>query len=156
MKRRISFYILLSINILLAPIYAQQKGNASYYAHRLQGKKTSSGIPYHVDSLTCAHRTLPFGTLLRVRNPQNNKTVIVKVTDRGPHSKNLLIDLSYAAAKQLDIVANGISPIEISNWQFAPTIPLLSLERDSFFLPTTKIEEIYKKMHICSDIASIK
>ena len=65
---------------------AQKKsvGDATYYSHRLQGRRTSDGSLYHRDSLTCAHRTLPFGTLLKVRNTVNGREVVVKVTDRGP------------------------------------------------------------------------
>ena len=77
---------------------------ASYYSHNLKGRKTSDGSRYHPDSLTCAHKTYPFGTLLYVRNPANDYEVIVKVTDRGPHTRNRLIDLSYAAADRLDII----------------------------------------------------
>ena len=86
----------------------------------MHGRKTSNGGTYHKDSLTCAHRTYPLGTLLKVRNPKNNKEVIVKVTDRGPHRKNLIIDLSYAAAKEIDIVRFGIAPVEISQVEAIP------------------------------------
>jgi rare lipoprotein A len=94
--------------------YAQEHGNATYYNKKMHGRKTSDGSKYHKDSLTCAHRTYPLGTLLKVRNPKNNKEVIVKVTDRGPHRRNLIIDLSYAAAKEIDIVRFGIAPVDIS------------------------------------------
>ena len=147
MKFRIAFYILLLVNILFVSVSAQDKGKASYYAHRFQGKKTSSGIPYHKDSLTCAHRSLPFGTLLRVRNPINNKEVIVSVTDRGPRSKNRLIDLSYAAAKQLGIIRQGIAPIEISKWEFVPVVPLLSFDQQ-LFLPVKCAKDIYGELHL--------
>ena len=107
--------------------FAGQIGKASFYSHKLKGKHTSNGGKYHPDSLTCAHRSLPFGTLLRVLNPVNNKEVIVRVTDRGPHRKNVLIDLSYSAAKQLDIVRQGIASViveeidSIPNWKNALT-----------------------------------
>lgn len=87
-------------------------GNATYYGNRWHGRRTSSGEKYHKDSLTCAHRTLPFGTILRVRNPKNNKEVVVRVTDRGPFRKGAIIDLSMAAAKQIDIIRDGIARIE--------------------------------------------
>jgi len=105
--------------------FAGQKGKASYYSHRMKGHHTSDGGKYQPDSLTCAHRSLPFGTLLKVRNPKNNKEVIVRVTDRGPHRRNFLIDLSYSAARQLDIIREGVASVEISkldsfpNWNFA-------------------------------------
>jgi rare lipoprotein A len=105
--------ILLSLISFFNWTFAQQRGNATFYHRKMQGHRTSDGSKYHADSLTCAHKTYPFGTLLKIRNPRNNKEVIVKVTDRGPHRKNLLIDLSYAAAKQLDIVRYGIAAVEI-------------------------------------------
>jgi rare lipoprotein A len=86
----------------------------------MHGRHTSDGGKYHTDSLTCAHRTYPFGTLLKVRNPKNDKQVIVKVTDRGPHRKRLLIDLSYSAAKELDIVRAGVAQVEITKMDSVP------------------------------------
>lgn len=74
--------------------YGMQKVKASYYANKFHGRKTASGALYHKDSLTCAHKTLPFGTILKVRNPRNDKEVYVKVTDRGPFIKGRTIDLS--------------------------------------------------------------
>lgn len=86
-------------------------GNATYYGNRWHGRRTSSGEKYHKDSLTCAHRTLPFGTILRVQNPKNGKEVIVRVTDRGPFRKGAVIDLSMAAAREIDMVRDGIAAI---------------------------------------------
>lgn len=101
--------------------FAGQIGKASFYSHKLKGKHTSNGGKYHPDSLTCAHRSLPFGTLLRVFNPVNNKEVIVRVTDRGPHRKNVLIDLSFSAAKQLDIVRQGIASVIVEEIDSIPS-----------------------------------
>ena len=64
--------------------------------------------------MTCAHRTLPFGTLLRVRNKKNDKEVIVEVTDRGPFRKGAIVDLSLAAAKELDIIHAGVAKVEVT------------------------------------------
>ena len=96
------------------PILSQEIGNASFYSKRMHGHRTSDGSRYHNDSLTCAHKTLPFGTLLRVVNPKNNYEVIVKVTDRGPHVRNRIIDLSYSAAVQLDIIRAGIAKVIVT------------------------------------------
>lgn len=94
---------------------AQQKsvGDATYYGHRFHGRRTSDGSTYHRDSLTCAHRTLPFGTLLKVRNTKNGREVVVKVTDRGPFRRGGIVDLSYAAAKQIDMVGSGVVRVEV-------------------------------------------
>lgn len=95
-------------------LFSQETGNATYYHKRFHGSRTSDGGVYHKDSMTCAHRTYPLGTLLHVKNPRNEKEVVVKVTDRGPYSKRLMIDLSYKAAKKLDIIRYGIAPVVVT------------------------------------------
>lgn len=74
---------------------------------------TASGERLHRDSLTCAHRSYPFGTLLKVSNPANGKSVIVRVTDRGPFVRGRIIDLSWRAAKELDIIARGVATVVV-------------------------------------------
>ena len=74
----------------------------------------SSGLRYHNDSMFCAHKKHPFGTLLKVVNRSTGKSVIVKVTDRGPFGRGRIVDLSYGAAKALGIIAAGIAPVEVS------------------------------------------
>jgi rare lipoprotein A len=96
------------------PIAAQShRGKASYYSKRATGARTASGERLHHDSLTCAHRTYPFGTLLKVTNLANNQEVVVKVTDRGPFVRGRIIDLSYAAAQQLGMLAQGIGIVKV-------------------------------------------
>lgn len=97
----------------LAQIGFTQEGNASYYADRFHGKRTSSGERYDQNGFTAAHRELPFGCLLRVTNLENNLTVQVTVNDRGPFKSNRILDLSLAAAQQLDMIRNGIAKIRI-------------------------------------------
>ena len=88
------------------------KGKASWYdAH---GRFTANGERFHKDSLTCAHRTFPFGTRLRVRNLRNGREVVVRVTDRGPFGGKYCIDLSIAAARILGIVRMGFAEVEIT------------------------------------------
>lgn len=94
-----------------------QRGNASYYSDRFHGRMMSNGEEYHRDSMTCAHMSYPLGTWLRVRNLTNGKEVIVRVTDRGPYSRKFSIDLSRAAARQLDIIQYGWRPVEITPFQ---------------------------------------
>lgn len=117
----ISLFLLLSVTVA----FAQQTGKATYYSSKLKGRHTSDGTRYHPDSLTCAHRTYPLGTILMVRNPKNDQRVIVKVTDRGPFHKRLMIDLSYSAAKTLDIIRQGVAVVEISKLDFLPQTFLL-------------------------------
>lgn len=102
---------------LLAPsaLTAQntQRGKATYYSKRATGARTSSGERLHHDSLTCAHRNYPFGTMLKVTNLGNGKTVTVRVTDRGPFTRGRIIDLSYAAAKEIGLIAQGVAMVEV-------------------------------------------
>jgi len=108
--------ILLTTIILLlgfTPLQAQkqQRGKASFYSKKFFGRMTASGERLHPDSLTCAHRSYPFGTKLVVYNPANGRSVIVKVTDRGPFVRGRIIDLSWRAAKELDIISKGVAMV---------------------------------------------
>lgn len=102
-----------------------QRGKASYYSKRATGARTSSGERLHHDSLTCAHRTYPFGTRLRVTNPENGRMVVVRVTDRGPHTRGRIIDLSWGAAKQLGILDRGVAMVivDVMNENIVPFKP---------------------------------
>jgi rare lipoprotein A len=88
-------------------------GSASWYGRDFHGKVTASGEMYNMYSKTAAHKTLPFGTYVRVINLNNHKETIVKINDRGPFVKNRIIDLSYAAAKDLGMADVGTAPVEI-------------------------------------------
>lgn len=90
-----------------------QEGTASYYASKFEGKRTASGEVFHLDSLTAAHKLLPFGTMLRVTNQKNGKTIVVRVNDRLPASSKRVIDLSYAAAKEVDMIREGLVQVKI-------------------------------------------
>ncbi len=89
------------------------KGIASWYGTDFHRKRTSSGEQYNMYALTAAHKTLPLPTYVKVKNLSNKREVIVKVNDRGPFHKGRVIDLSYAAAKQLGFVHRGTVPVEI-------------------------------------------
>ena len=88
-------------------------GRASWYGKKFHRRRTSSGERFNMYDLTAAHRTLPFGTRLRVTNISNGKSVVVRVNDRGPGSRKLIIDLSYAAAKRIGIISRGSGDVEI-------------------------------------------
>lgn len=119
--------IVLAICILLPALYGWgqnntskkkvQKGKATYYSKRATGSRTSSGLKLHHDSLTCAHRTYPFGTKLKVTNLTNKKYVIVTVTDRGPYGKGKIIDLTYRAAKEIGMLSHGVVPVEVEVYE---------------------------------------
>ena len=93
-----------------------QTGKASFYAKKITGRMTASGERLHHDSLTCAHKTYPFGTMLKVTNPTNNQSVIVRVTDRGPYVKGRIIDLSVRAAREIGIISQGIAPVIVERY----------------------------------------
>lgn len=91
----------------------EAKGVASWYGHRFNKKRTSSGERFNMYHMTAAHKTLPLSTYVQVTNLRNGKKVIVKVNDRGPFVSNRLIDLSYAAAKKLGMVGRGVAPVAV-------------------------------------------
>lgn len=102
------------VSMLLIPCAAQkQHGKASYYSKKSTGARTASGQRLHHDSLTCAHRHYPFGTMLKVTNLSNNKSVIVKVIDRGPFGRGRIIDLSWGAAKTIGMLSQGVASVRV-------------------------------------------
>ncbi len=111
--KKLTLLFVVFLMTFSSALYSQQRVKASFYADKFHGRKTASGNLYHRDSLTCAHKTLPFGTILKVINPRNNKEVIVKVTDRGPFIKGRSIDLSYAAAKKIGVISHGVASVDI-------------------------------------------
>ncbi|GLK89240.1 septal ring lytic transglycosylase RlpA family protein [Pseudomonas turukhanskensis] len=92
-----------------------ESGEASYYGAKHQGKKTASGERFDQAQLTAAHRTLPFGTRVQVTNLDNNKTVVVRINDRGPFNRKRLIDISKSAAEQLDMLKAGTAPVRVQS-----------------------------------------
>ena len=91
----------------------EQRGIASWYGTKFHGHSTSNGERYNMLAMTAAHKTLPLPTYVEVTNLKNGRKVTVKVTDRGPFENNRLIDLSYAAAKKLDILGHGTAPVNV-------------------------------------------
>ena len=89
------------------------EGNASWYGVDYHGRRAADGSRYNMYELTAAHRTLPFGTRLQVTNLENGRTVKVKVTDRGPFVDGRIIDMSFAAAQQLDILRAGVARVRV-------------------------------------------
>ena len=91
-----------------------QAGLGSYYASKFNGRATASGSTYRPGGMTAAHNTLPFGTLIRVTNTRNGRSVEVTVTDRGPHTKGYIVDVSHRAAVQLGIIEAGVVPVQVT------------------------------------------
>ena len=89
-------------------------GGASYYAAKFQGRRTASGEAFDNGALTAAHRSLPFGSMVRVTNPANGKSVVVRINDRGPFHAGRVLDMSRAAAERLGLIARGHGQVELA------------------------------------------
>jgi rare lipoprotein A len=96
------------------PNIKTKAGLATYYARRFEGQRTTSGTRYKGHKFTAAHRTLPLGTIVTVKNLSNGKSVEVELHDRGPHTRRYIIDISEGAAKELGFWRKGQSNVEIS------------------------------------------
>lgn len=93
-------------------------GGASWYGKKFHGRTTASGEPYDMYRFTAAHKTLPFHTVVRVTEPDSNKSVVVRITDRGPYHGSRIIDLSFAAATDLGLVQHGVLHVELEVLQW--------------------------------------
>lgn len=96
----------------MTPGYTEE-GEASWYGAQFHGRQASNGEIYDMNKLTAAHRTLPFETVVRVTNETNGKSTVVRITDRGPFVNNRIIDLSYAAARQIESIGPGVVPVRL-------------------------------------------
>jgi rare lipoprotein A len=96
-----------------APVGYTEEGNASWYGAPFHGRRASNGEVYDMYKLTAAHRTLPFETMVRVTNVNNGKSTAVRITDRGPFVDNRIIDLSLAAAREIESVGPGVVPVRV-------------------------------------------
>jgi rare lipoprotein A len=88
-------------------------GIASYYGRAHDGRRTASGEVFDMHQLTAAHRTLPFGTRVRVTNLANGRDIVVRINDRGPFRRGRIIDLSYAAARRLAFTGRGLTKVKV-------------------------------------------
>jgi rare lipoprotein A len=110
---RLSSVVLLFLMYGCAGSKFTEEGKASYYSNKLAGRKMANGEKYNPKKLTAAHKTLPFGTRIKVTNLETKKSVKVKVTDRGPFSPGRIVDLSYSAADKLNILKAGVAPVKL-------------------------------------------
>jgi rare lipoprotein A len=101
----------------LLSVYAQaqlaEQGKASYYASKFEGRLTANGEKFTNTALTAAHPSLAFNTLVKVTNTTNGKSVVVRINDRGPHTKARILDMSAAAAREIDMIRAGIATVQI-------------------------------------------
>ena len=96
-----------------ASVGQKETGLAAVYTSRLNGHATSSGQTYDQNKLTAAHRSLPFGTKIKVTNSRNHRTVVLRINDRGPAQQERILDISSAAARQLGIPRNTMRPVDL-------------------------------------------
>lgn len=101
----------LAIQDANLPAWETSAGKVTYYGHKHAGRKTASGERFNPNALTMAHRTLPFGTLVRVTNLHNNQSVVVRVNDRGPVSRKHVGDLTSAAASKISMLRAGVADV---------------------------------------------
>lgn len=94
-------------------VVGTQTGEASYYGDGFHGRKTASGERFNMHDLTAAHRKLAMGTRVRVTNLANGRQVVVRINDRGPYHGGRVIDVSYAAARKLDMLSDGVVPVKV-------------------------------------------
>jgi rare lipoprotein A len=113
-----SFILILFTSVFLfssCSKYITETGKASFYGKgdAYNGRKTANGETFNTNAYTAAHKTLPFNTEVEVKNIKTGKTVKVRINDRGPYAKGRIIDLSYAAAKQLGIIQDGVGEVQL-------------------------------------------
>lgn len=114
MRKQITAAIVATLMLVPTAALAEQCGSASWYGPGFHGKTAASGETYNQNAMTAAHKTLPFGTVVRVTNQKTGKSVTVKINDRGPYHGGRIIDLSKAAAAQLGIIAAGTGKVCIA------------------------------------------
>ena len=119
MKHLLGTFALLSLlagcasNDIIDPHGYNKTGTASYYGAKHHGKRTASGERFNKNALTAAHRQLPFGTRVKVTNLNNDRSCVVRINDRGPHSRGRLIDVSHEAAEQLGMLRSGTARVRV-------------------------------------------
>ncbi len=108
------------------------EGLASWYGGKFQGRLTANGEVFDTNELTAAHRELPFDSLVRVTNPQNERSVVVRINDRGPFVEGRIIDLSRAAAEAIGIAAAGVAPVQLEIVHYEPLPTSRTIQVASF------------------------
>jgi rare lipoprotein A len=110
----IASVVTITSMVFAAPSYAHQlSGSASWYGGKFHGRTTANGERYDMHKLTAAHKTLPFGTKVKITNQRNGETVVVRINDRGPYAGRRIIDLSRAAADKIGMLRSGVAPVRV-------------------------------------------
>ena len=123
------------------------QGMASWYGKQFHNQVTASGARFNTQAMTAAHRSLPFGTKVRVTNLQNNKSCVVEITDRGPFAHHRIIDLSYAAAQSIGMAERGTAEVELQVLDTAPLFQDIALESaNEHMLSTSKDKPVFDRI----------
>lgn len=114
-QKKVSYFLPIVCCLLFASCgkFITENGKASYYGNEFNGRKTASGQVFDKNKLTAAHKTLPFGTVVTVKNVSNGQTVKVTITDRGPYAKGRIIDLSEKAAANIGMINQGVAQVQL-------------------------------------------
>jgi rare lipoprotein A len=114
---------------------SEMQGIASWYGGKFHGRLTSNGEVFDTNDLTAAHKTLPFGTMVKVVNQENGRWVVVRINDRGPFVEGRIIDLSRAAADELCMLSTGVAPVSLEIVSFATDKELFAIQVGAYGLP---------------------
>lgn len=133
----------------------RERGRASWYGTKFHGKRTSSGEPYDMFAMTAAHKTLPLPTYVRVTHLGNGRSVIVKVNDRGPFHEGRIIDLSYAAAAKLDILAHGSAEVEVEAIDPGAAAPAVAAAAAPAFLEVATTDDPVYAVSLREEVAGL-
>jgi len=126
--RCVKIIALLAALTALAPLAFAEDGLASWYGGKFHGRLTSSGEVFDTNDMTAAHKSLPFGTMVKVTNLDNGKTAVVKINDRGPFVEGRIIDLSRAAAVELGMVDSGVAHVSLQILDFVSPVDLFAVQ----------------------------
>ena len=118
------------------------QGLASWYGGKFHGRLTSSGEVFDTNTMTAAHKTLPFGTVVKVTNQDNGKIAFVKINDRGPFVEGRIIDLSRAAAMELDMVGQGVARVSLEIVDFATDKDLYAIQVGAYALESNAVRAL--------------
>ena len=136
MKQRFLFLLFFILVIPVLSAFVSEQGYASWYGGKFHGRRTASGEIFNTNSLTAAHKTLPFGTIVKVTNIANGKFTLVRINDRGPFVPGRIIDLSRAAAEEIGMIGSGVARVRLDIVARAKIKDILSIQVGAF-----KVEE---------------
>jgi rare lipoprotein A len=120
--------LLLLVSAVGAVAEPDMEGLASWYGGKFHGRLTSNGETFDTNTMTAAHKTLPFGTVVKVTNLDNGLSAVVRINDRGPFVEGRVIDLSRAAAEQIDMVGTGVAKVSLTILAFATSVELFAIQ----------------------------